>query len=33
MANRIFAGMFLLLMSMFCSAVAVAASRRKKEDN
>jgi hypothetical protein len=32
MANRILAGMFLLLTSMFCAAVAVAKSRKKKEN-
>jgi hypothetical protein len=33
MANRILAGMFLLLISIFCGAVAVANAnaRRKKE--
>jgi len=29
MANRIFAGMFILLISMFCAAVAVANARCK----
>jgi hypothetical protein len=31
MANRILAGMFLLLSSMFCAAVAVARAHHKKE--
>ena len=33
MANRILAGMFLVLISIFCTAVAIAVanSRRKKE--
>jgi len=32
MANRILAGMFILLTSMFFGAVAVARARRHKED-
>jgi len=32
MANRILAGMFILLISMFFGAVAVAQARRRKED-
>jgi hypothetical protein len=32
MANRLLAGMFLVFVAVFCSAVVVALAKRKKED-
>jgi hypothetical protein len=32
MANRLFAAMFVILMALFTSAVAVAIAHRKKEE-